>query len=220
MLLLVRKKLVSADCACAGALARADMAATAKHAGKMIRARLFIEVLPVCFYGSFVINPPWQALFPCRMKNIAPRSEQADHAEDKQHDKEKGAAERTAAPCLSRCGDQLVCWIAESSQSAPRRRAKVHTSVASIGVSLPETRRPVVRSRVLSTSENRIATLAKSVSPSRQASARSPCSSLTSVTLLTSLFALFSSRSLEKYETISGVANVCSLATSSFDHAA
>ena len=43
-------------------------------------------------------------------------------------------------------GDQLVCWIAESSQSAPRRRAKVQTSVASIGVSLPETRRPVVRS--------------------------------------------------------------------------
>src|SRR5436309_3197027 len=112
--------------------------------------------------------------------------------------KEKGAAERTAAPSSSRCGDQLVCWIAESSQSAPRRRAKVHTSVASIGVSLPETRRPVVRSRVLSTSENRIATLAKSVSPSRQASARSPCSSLTSVTLLTSLRALFSSRSLEK----------------------
>jgi hypothetical protein len=49
MPLLVRKKLVSADCACAGALARADMAATAKHAGKMIRAKLFIEVLPIVF---------------------------------------------------------------------------------------------------------------------------------------------------------------------------
>src|SRR4030095_14323092 len=47
--LLVRKKLVSADCPCAGALARADMAATAKHAGKMIRTKLFIEVLPVVF---------------------------------------------------------------------------------------------------------------------------------------------------------------------------
>ena len=45
--------------------------------------------------------------------------------------------------------------------------------------------------RVLSTSENRIATLAKSVSPSRQASARSPCSSLTSETLLMTLRALF-----------------------------
>ena len=72
----------------------------------------------------------------------------------------KGAAERTAAPSSSRCGDQLVCWIAESSQSAPRRRAKVHTSVTSTGVSLPATRRPVVRSVVLSTSENFIATLA------------------------------------------------------------
>jgi hypothetical protein len=49
----------------------------------MIRAKLFIEILPVVFYGPFVINPPWQALFPCRMKNIAPHSEQADHAEDK-----------------------------------------------------------------------------------------------------------------------------------------
>jgi hypothetical protein len=26
-------------------------------------SKLFIEVLPVCFYGSFVINPPRQALF-------------------------------------------------------------------------------------------------------------------------------------------------------------
>jgi methyl coenzyme M reductase alpha subunit len=49
MPLLVRKKLVSADCACAGALAIADMAATAKHAGRMIRTKLFIEVLPVVF---------------------------------------------------------------------------------------------------------------------------------------------------------------------------
>src|SRR5260370_34214385 len=49
MPLLVRKKLVSADCACAGALATADMAATAKHAGKMIRTKLFIWFLPVVF---------------------------------------------------------------------------------------------------------------------------------------------------------------------------
>jgi hypothetical protein len=79
---------------------------------------------------------------PCsRQKKKAPRNE----------------PQRLRRPCA---GDQLVCWIAESSQSAPRRRAKVHTSVASIGVSLPATRRPVVRSMVLSTSENRIATLA------------------------------------------------------------
>src|SRR6187200_1673939 len=44
MPLLVRKKPVSADCACADALAATDMAATAKHAGKIIRAKLFIEV--------------------------------------------------------------------------------------------------------------------------------------------------------------------------------
>jgi hypothetical protein len=51
MPLLVRKKLVSADCACAGALARADMAASAKHAGETILAKLFIWFLPV-FFGS------------------------------------------------------------------------------------------------------------------------------------------------------------------------
>jgi hypothetical protein len=49
MPLLVRKKLVSADCACAGALARADMAASAKHAGEAILAKLFIWFLPVVF---------------------------------------------------------------------------------------------------------------------------------------------------------------------------
>src|SRR5438552_2939248 len=148
MPLLVRKKLVSADCACAGALAIADIAATAKHAGKMIRTKLFIEILPVVFW-FVVINTSRQPLFRCRKTRS-----KADHPA-----KEKGAAERTAAPSSSCRGDQLVCWIAESSQSAPRRRAKVHTSVASVGVSLPETRRPVVRSVVLSTSENRIATL-------------------------------------------------------------
>ena len=56
--------------------------------------------------------------------------------------------------------DDQVCWIAESSQSLPRGRTKVQTSVASIGCSLPATRRLVPRSSVLSTSENRIATLA------------------------------------------------------------
>ena len=56
MPLLVRKKLVSADCACAGALANADMAASAKHAGEIILAKLFIEVSPCCFVGSLVIQ--------------------------------------------------------------------------------------------------------------------------------------------------------------------
>src|SRR6478736_6267076 len=44
MPLLVRKKLVSADCACAGALTAAEMAAMAKHAGKMVRVKLFIKI--------------------------------------------------------------------------------------------------------------------------------------------------------------------------------
>src|SRR5260370_26181762 len=67
MPLLVRKKLVSADCACAGALARADMAASAKHAGEMILAKLFIWFLPVVFW--FVgINTSRRPLFRCEMK--------------------------------------------------------------------------------------------------------------------------------------------------------
>src|SRR6266404_6070332 len=65
-----------------------------------------------------------------------------------------------SASYRSYAADDQVCWIAESSQSSPRRRTKVHTSVASVGCSLPPTRRPVVRSSVLSTSEKRIATLA------------------------------------------------------------
>src|SRR5664279_4769685 len=121
----------------------------------------------------------------------------------------KGAADRTAAPLYRhRFADLQVCWIADSSQLAPRGRRKVHTSVASLGCSLPSTSRPLARSTVLSIIEKRIATLAKSVSPSRQASARSPCKSLVPDTLLTTLRALFFSRSPVKYDTISGVAMV------------
>src|ERR1700761_9280926 len=111
--------------------------------------------------------------------------------------KTKGATARGRSAFHIRrvANDQFVCWIAESSQLAPRGRRKVHTSVASDGCSLPSTSRPVVRSTVLSTIENRIATLAKSVSPSRQASARSPCNSLVSETLLTTLRARLASRS-------------------------
>ena len=64
------------------------------------------------------------------------------------------------APCHDSHAADQVCWIAESSQLVPRGRTKVHTSVASVGVSLPAMSLPVVRSVVLSTSENRIATLA------------------------------------------------------------
>src|SRR5438128_1709484 len=67
MPLLVRKKLVSADCACAGALARVDMAASAKHAGETILAKLFIWFLPAVFW--FVgINTSRRPLFRRQMK--------------------------------------------------------------------------------------------------------------------------------------------------------
>src|SRR5438128_8338830 len=80
MPLLVRKKLVSADCACAGALARVDMAASAKHAGETILAKLFIWFLPAVFW--FVgINTSRRPLFRRQMKRAfwqrkkAPRNE-------------------------------------------------------------------------------------------------------------------------------------------------
>jgi hypothetical protein len=72
----------------------------------------------------------------------------------------KSAAVQPRRFALKSSRSYEVCWIAESSQLAPRGRTKVQTSVASIGFSLPLTNRPVPRSRVLSTSENRIATLA------------------------------------------------------------
>ncbi|MET4291958.1 hypothetical protein ABIB06_003420 [Bradyrhizobium sp. LB8.2] len=56
--------------------------------------------------------------------------------------------------------DQLVCWIADNSQPLPGRRAKVQTSVASPGCSLPATIAPVLRSSVLSVSAKRSATVA------------------------------------------------------------
>ena len=45
----------------------------------------------------------------------------------------------------ARCRRSTVCWIADNSQLAPRGRTKVHTSVASVGCSLPATRRSVPR---------------------------------------------------------------------------
>src|SRR4029077_15957366 len=93
-------------------------------------------------------TPSWGALFRCRDAEM-------------KHAKQK--ALRNQPQRLAHCllaDDQLVCWIAESSQFPPCRRAKVQTSVTSSGASLPATRRPVVRSNVLSTSENRIATVA------------------------------------------------------------
>ena len=52
-----------------------------------------------------------------------------------------------------------VCWIAESSQSPPRARMKVHNSVTSLG-SPPSTVRPLARSTMLSLSAKCMATVA------------------------------------------------------------
>jgi hypothetical protein len=82
MPLLVTKKLVAADCACAGAHANADIAASAKHAGEIILVKRFIEVLPVVVW-FIVINPPRPALFRRRDAEMKPT----------QSRKEKGAAE-------------------------------------------------------------------------------------------------------------------------------
>ena len=82
----------------------------------------------------------------------------------------------------------------------PVAAARAHEGpqlVASSGVP-PSTTRPLARSTMLSLSEKRIATVAYSVSPSRQASDRSPCSSLTSVSWLTRPRLAFSRQLSEK----------------------
>src|SRR6476646_7406007 len=103
---LVTKKLISADCACAGELASTDIAATATHAGVMIRETLCIVILPIVFIGT------------------PSSTRRGRHYSGSASSQNKSAAERTAAPriCAS-AGDQLVCWIAESSQFPPRCRA-------------------------------------------------------------------------------------------------
>jgi hypothetical protein len=72
----------------------------------------------------------------------------------------KGAVSKHDALICCSARDQLVCWIADNSQALPERRAKVQTSVTSLGCSLPATIAPVLRSTVLSVSEKRIATVA------------------------------------------------------------
>ena len=56
--------------------------------------------------------------------------------------------------------EAYACWMAESNQLPPGARMKVHSSVASCGVSLPSTTRPVERSTVRSTMAKRMATVA------------------------------------------------------------
>src|ERR1700676_272896 len=93
------------------------------------------------------INPPRRTLF---------RTNLSDEVEKLSAKKRRRGINRGAV--LQNCKNQEVCWIPESSQLAPRGRTKVQTSVASGSPFL--TSRPVVRSRVLSMSEYRSATLA------------------------------------------------------------
>src|SRR5437879_9014821 len=149
----VRKKLVSADWACAGCAARTtnDAAATRpKHARETILAKVAIE----SSQSSFIRRPLMSRL---GLSSTRPGSYYSGGAAPK---RKRGRGLNRGALCLHRFAGDQVCWIAERSQLAPRGRTKVHTPVASVGASLPATNRPVVRSMVLSTSENRIATLA------------------------------------------------------------
>src|ERR1700686_4772139 len=146
MPLLVRKKLVSADCACASGAARTDIAASAKHADEM-SLKPFIEILPIVFLVRRH-QPTATAIIPAHRRR-----------KEERKSKRRRGMNRSAFGCSSG-NNQLVCCSAESSQVAPRGRTKVQTSVISAGTSLPSTRRPLARSSVLSTSENRIATLA------------------------------------------------------------
>src|SRR5438874_6623712 len=141
-------------------------------------------VLQLCFSLAARFQPDARPLIPMR------RSETSQ--------KKKAPCKKHDALVFYVVCDQLVCWIADNSQAAPGRRAKVQTSVASPGCSLPATTAPVLRSSVLSVSAKRSATVAYSVSPSRQASARSPCNSFTLPTLLTTLRARFWPRSCSK----------------------
>src|SRR5262245_14701884 len=114
--LLVRKKLVSADCAKAGGAATT---ASAKHAAEVSLTNARIEFLPIVLVTLQPDQPGAHAIIPF------PRRK-GDSAKQKRRGK-------TAALASSWCGDQLVCWIAESSQFPPRWRTKVQTSVTSVG---------------------------------------------------------------------------------------
>ena len=59
----------------------------------------------------------------------------------------------------ARSAENHACWMADSSQSPPRARMKVHNSVTSLGLP-PSTVRPLARSTMLSVSAKCMATVA------------------------------------------------------------
>src|SRR4051795_12603175 len=146
MLFEVTKKLVSADCADAGWTARtANDPAAARPSNRFVAFLIRMGInTSLCFfkteYARSQINTSLNTIFPpARIENVSRKAKAPRN-------------NRGALHAHQFAGDQ-VCWIAESSQFAPRGRRNVQTSVASIGVSLPSTSCPVVRSSVLSTSE-------------------------------------------------------------------
>jgi hypothetical protein len=78
-----------------------------------------MEFLPIVLVTLQPDQPGAHAIIPFSQRN-------GDGAKQKRRGK-------TAALASSWCGDQLVCWIAESSQFPPRWRTKVQTSVTSVG---------------------------------------------------------------------------------------
>jgi hypothetical protein len=114
--LLVRKKLTLADCAKAGGAATT---ASAKQTGETTLTNARMEFLQIVVV---TLQPDQPAA-----RGIIPRAQRKGGSTK---EKRRG---KTAAPALSSSCDQLVCWIAESSQLPPRWRTKVQTSVASVG---------------------------------------------------------------------------------------
>src|SRR4051795_10845104 len=147
MLFEVTKKLVSADCADAGWTARtANDPAAARPSNRLVA---FLIRMGINSSLLFFLKRNGRDLRSTRRSTqySLRRGLRTSHAKQKAPRNNRGALHG-----LQFAGDQ-VCWIAESSQFAPRGRRNVQTSVASIGVSLPSTSCPVVRSSVLSTSE-------------------------------------------------------------------
>jgi hypothetical protein len=122
----------------------------------------FVKRLPNDAAAAAIVRTVLATLRPSRRRS--PRSRRSHCSSNKQRTgppriKRRRGVNRSAGRRYRLVDDQ-VCWIADSSQPPPRGRKKVQTSVTSEGWSLPATSRPVPRSMVLSTSENRIATLA------------------------------------------------------------
>src|SRR5579859_1499254 len=128
---LVRKNVVLADCAEAGAAARSPNVRAAAT-GTVFTGKLICSSTWACFCDfarRHCVEHAATMLIPARSDP-----------------NEKGAAEPRRLCFLTALEHQLVCWIAESIQSPPRGLTKVQTSVTSTGCSLPLINWPEVMS--------------------------------------------------------------------------